>query len=270
MEGAVGVTGRFDVLWGQNEEGDDCFLGSGVFEGVVEARQGFDKDVGSLVAGLEPAGEEVVLRPRQVEVDVQVLPDQLVDFGFTGGVEAIQLLRRQVRRQVQTVARDVIRPALEQILRFDGADVGYGREDVGHGGGHLLGVVAVAEAQFPGRIVKVATGDVVVEIGVVGAQIARHLWAVRRVHRPRVDAPLPQQNQRQRRRPAVEVGHDPARPPTAAGRFPPAMADQLGHDVTENGRPAHLRILLGDADVARVDQLGPARLQGPSRRFQIE
>jgi len=67
-----------------------------------------------------------------------------------------------------------------------------------------------------------------------------------------VGVAMAEQNQRQRRRPAVKMGHHLRRSPH---RLLLALGNELGHDVTENGRIAALPIVVGDVNIGSFEQL---------------
>ena len=195
---------------GHNNKRNDRHSALRLLQSIIQSRERLDEHIHALIPVLVPSGREHIEGVIDIEVvvAVKVAADEVVDLGFGGGVEVLELVHGLELDDVEAVGDDAVGLALEEVLGLVGGDVRDGGEDVGAVRGAPLDAVAVVDAAFAGLVVDVEVLEVVVEVDGAGAEVATEEGCVGCEDGGDVDVSLAAEGDGEPGLPLVEVGDD--------------------------------------------------------------
>ena len=101
-----------------------------------------------------------IKRRRSEEVGLH----EVMDFFFRLAMEVLEFVQRCEFLDAQSVGQNFFGATLEQVVGFDGRDVGDGGEHVGAMGGCPLDAISVIDLTIAGFLIGIDPGEAFVEI----------------------------------------------------------------------------------------------------------
>ena len=125
LEGLNGVRMRRSRHDDERDNGD---LGASLLEAVIQACKALDEHVNTLVAVLIPArGEHIqCVVEVKVVVAVKVSAHKVIDLGLRESVQILELVHRLEFDDVESIGKDTVRLALEEMFALVRGDVRHG------------------------------------------------------------------------------------------------------------------------------------------------
>lgn len=117
---------------------------------MIQSRQRLNENIGAFVAELISTSDEKVqsLLEIKVEMPVKVTANEFVNLLFGHRVEILELVQRRELLHVESVRRDDVGLALEQMFSFVAGDLRHGGEDVREIGGGTFETVTEDECKL--------------------------------------------------------------------------------------------------------------------------
>lgn len=105
-------------------------------------------------------------------MSVKVTSNKIVDFLLGRGMEVLKFVHCLELDNIQTVGKDTVRLALQQVLRFVCGDVRDSCEDICAMSSGAFHAVAMVDAAFSSFVIHVKVLQVIVEINTARTKIA--------------------------------------------------------------------------------------------------
>ena len=190
---------RFNIeavgLGREDHEGHHGDVRARGLEQVVQTCQRFNEDVGPLVGELIPAGSEEIEGAVEVEVEmaVEVSAHKLVDLLLARRVQVLELV--QIPFHIEPVGGDQVRLSLHKMSRLHTGDLRHSGEYVRQVRARPLNAISMVDPSLSRFHVTVEILEIVVEVGVAGAEVSAQLGGMRREDRCNVRLPQPELEQ---------------------------------------------------------------------------
>ena len=177
---------------------------------MVQSRQRLDEHVNTLISELITAsGEEVqCVIHIEVVVAIEMSANKVVDLLFCLLVEVLELMNSRELCDVETVGKNTIGLALQQMLGLERCDVGNGGEDIAGMCRSSLDTVSVVNTTLASLCIDIEPLQVVVKVYGAGAKVSAEKSGVCGKDRRNIDAALLAEGQGNASKPLVEVSND--------------------------------------------------------------
>lgn len=195
---------------GHDDKGDDSDCRACFLQLIVEASERFDKHVHALVPVLVTTGSKQVdgIIKIKVVVAIEMTTDKLVDLGLGGGMKVLKFMHGLKFDDVETVGKDSVGFAFEEMLAFVGCDVRNGGKDVGAVGSRTFDAVSVVDTAFSGLVVDVKVLEIVVKVDRACTEISAQEGGMGGEHRGDIDMTFATEGDGEASLPFVKVGDD--------------------------------------------------------------